>query len=179
MRSVQWSMALVLLIGSGAIYPALSGDKKEQAGEKLSDAMFVMKASEGNMAEIALSKLAMKQAQNDKVREFAQHMIDDHTKANEQLKEIANKHQLKMAQELSKQHKDLHQKLSNIKGREFDGEFMASQVKAHREAANMYESHIKNSQLPEIRAYAQKTLPIVEMHLKKAQEIAAKVDGKQ
>jgi putative membrane protein len=179
MRLIQWSMALLLLVGSGAIYPALSGDKKSQVGEKLSDAMFVMKASEGNMAEIALSKLALKQAQNDKVREFSQHMIDDHMKANEQLKEIAKKHELKTAQELSKQHNDLHQKLANVKGRAFDGEFMSAQVKAHREATNMYESHIKNSRLPAIRAYAQKVLPTIEMHLKKAQELAAKVDGKQ
>ena len=53
------------------------------------DRMFVKKALQGGMAEVQLGQLTLQKSNNDQVKQFAQHMIDDHTKLNDQMKPVA------------------------------------------------------------------------------------------
>ena len=172
MRGIHWFLASLTLVLSATLCPLQSGDKAM-------DAMFVLKASESNMAEVALGNLALKNAENPKVREFAMHMIEDHTKSGEELTNIAKKNGLQVASELNKEHKNTTAKLSNIKGAEFDRQYMDGQVKSHQEAIKLFKSQAKGGQNADVRAFAEKSLPTIEKHLKMAQAVAAQVSGKQ
>jgi putative membrane protein len=175
MSGLKW-IAGVMLCGFLVAPLALqSGEKKNGQKDGDIDTKFVMKASESDIAEIALGKLASQQASNAKVREFAMHMVSDHTKCSEELQTIAKKHNLELAREMSKQHKNTHEKLSKLKGAEFDREYMTGQVKAHQEAVTLFQEQSKSGRNPDLKAFATKSLPTIEKHLKMAQEIAGNV----
>jgi putative membrane protein len=179
MRIVQWSFALLFLGASAWFCPVQSGAQKEkEPAGKGGDAAFVMKASESDLTEIALGRLAMKQAENPKVREFASRMVEDHTKCSQELTTIAKKHNIPVATESSKKHQEMITKLSNIKGADFDRQYMDGQVKAHQSAVKLFQDEAKNGQNPDLKAFAQKTLPDIENHLKHAQQIVSQLGGK-
>ena len=81
---------------------------------------FVEKASIANMAEIQLGQLAVERAQDPQVKQFAQTMIDDHTKAQEQLKTVASSQNIPVPSALDGKHQKLHDKLAKLQGAEFD-----------------------------------------------------------
>ena len=168
MRMNRWSMVAVLVGLSAWLCPVQSGDKN-------GDAKFAWKVSEADIGEIALGKLAVKQAANPQVREFAQHMIEDHTRCSQELTEIAKKNNFKLATELTKECKDIIAKLSIAKGAEFDRQYMDTQVKVHQEAVTLFKTQAKSGQNADLRAFADKGLPGIEKHLQKAQQIAKEI----
>src|SRR4051812_35854329 len=83
------------------------------------DIDFILDAAKGGMAEVELGKLAAQRAQNDEVKKFAQRMVDDHSKANEELKQIAQSKSIKLPEELEAKHKSLMQRLEKLNGPAF------------------------------------------------------------
>jgi putative membrane protein len=139
------------------------------------DAMFMRTASQSSMAEIAHGELATKNASSQEVRNFAQRMVDDHTKANAELKALASKQQTTLPAELGQKHQAMQDKLAKMKGEEFDRAYMQHMVGAHTEAVKLFEQESKNGKDADTRAWAAKTLPVVQEHLKLATAINAKV----
>jgi len=165
--------AAVLAMTFGLIgLPA--GEKEKQPAKAGQDAEFVMKASQSDIAEIALGKLATKNAAGSAVRKFAQHMVEDHSKSSEELKALAGKGNVPLAKGASEKHQAKIDKLSKLQGAEFDRMYMEGQVKAHMEAVKLFRAQAESGQDAGLKAFAAKTLPIIEKHLKMAQEIAAK-----
>jgi putative membrane protein len=108
------------------------------AGMMNADAQrFVREASMGNHAEIQLSQLAVQRAQNQDVREFAQRMIDDHTRAQNQLEQAVRQADLEMPRELGPQHQQIEQRLSGLTGNAFDREYIDVMVQEHQETIEL------------------------------------------
>jgi putative membrane protein len=146
---------------------------------------FVQKAAIDNMAEIQLGQLASKRAESPDVKRFAQQMVDDHTRALDELTTAASRGGVQVARDLDEKHRDIHQRLSTLQGKEFDREYIKSMVEAHESAVEMLDgrSGILNrgtdaapisgtSKLDnEVNQWAAKTLPTVRTHLEKAKEL--------
>jgi putative membrane protein len=98
---------------------------------------FVEKASIVNMAEIQLGQLAAERAQNPQVKQFAQTMVDDHTKAQEQLKTVASSQNIPIPSALDAKHQKLHDKLAKLQGAEFDRAYMDAMVDGHKDAEKL------------------------------------------
>jgi putative membrane protein len=98
---------------------------------------FVEKASIANMAEIQLGQLAAERAQNPQVKQFAQTMVDDHTKAQEQLKTVASNQNIPIPSALDGKHQKLHDKLAKLQGAEFDRAYMDAMVDGHKDAEKL------------------------------------------
>ena len=145
------------------------------AGEKIDDAKFVMKASQGNMAEIMLSKLAEQNAQSPAVKEFARKMVEDHTKSSHELMQIVDKSGHKPAKEIGEEHEQMATKLKDLKGQDFDRHYMMGQLKAHKMAMQLFQSQAQNGQDQHLKAFATKTLPVIQHYAHMAQQIAGKV----
>jgi len=130
--------------GAGSI-----GDSDAQAGtatttgtqaSKVNDVQqFIEKAAIANMAEIQLGQLAQQQAQDPQVKQFAQMMVDDHTKALDQLKAAAGG-QGTIPSALDSKHQKLHDKLAKLHGAEFDRAYMDAMVDAHKDAEKLLKS---------------------------------------
>jgi putative membrane protein len=144
-----------------------------------SDRDFVTRAAQDGMAEVALGELAARQASNNEVKQFAQRMIDDHTKANNELKELASKEGITFPSEVSAKQKALQDRLAKLSGTNFDREYMSAMVKDHDNAVALFEKESRSGSDPELKAWAEKTLPTLREHQKMARDLAGKVSAKR
>jgi len=135
------------------------------------DTEFAMKAAHANMAEVELGKLAHKKAMNDEVKQFARRMIDDHGKSLDELKTIASKKHLTLPSGIDAEHRKLADRLSNMSGSKFDSEYIDAMVDGHRKVASDFRKESQSGADPDLKAYAAKTLPVVEQHLEQAEMI--------
>ena len=136
-----------------------------------SPANFVDEASAAGIAEIETSRMAIGKTSSTDIESYAVEMIKDHTDANRDLKELAQKHDLQVStgeQILGKAKKLM---LQIQEGDSFDAAYAANQVKAHEEAIELFEQQIKNPDSPELKAFAEKYLPKLEMHLVMAKKL--------
>ena len=135
---------------------------------------FWINAAQSGMAEVELGKLAAQKATNAEVKKFAQMMVADHTKANDELKTLAAKNNVKLPTELSSAHKSMLEKLQGLSGAEFDKAYVDGQVDDHETAVDLMEDNAGNSNA-DIKAFATKSLPVMQSHLKMIQGIQDKM----
>ncbi len=136
------------------------------------DKKFVREAAQGGLAEVELGKLATEKASNDEVKKFGQHMVDDHTKAGDELKEVASSKGIQIAQQLSAKDKLTKERLSKLSGEQFDKAYMADMVKDHTQDVADFERESRSGVNPDVKDFAAKTLPTLKDHLRQAREIA-------
>jgi len=138
------------------------------------DKNFIKEASIGGMAEVELSKMAQK-SENADVKRFAARMIEDHSKANEQMATVAAALGIEPPKALDSEHGRLREKLQTLHGKAFDDQYMQAMVEDHDKAVKLFgeEEHFGGN--AELRQFAQKTLPTVEEHQKMALELSHKL----
>jgi len=145
-----------------------------------SDRKFMEKAAQGGMAEVQLGKLATEKASAPEVKQFGQRMVDDHSKANDQLKQLASQKGVTLPTTLDKSAQKEHDRLSKLSGAEFDREYMKHMVSDHKKDVSEFKSEASKAKDADLKQWAQTTLPVLEEHLKLAQtdESIAKNEAK-
>lgn len=139
------------------------------------DETFLRSAAEGSMLEVRLGQVAEKRAQSEEVKKFAKRMVDDHGKALEELKEIGAREHINLPTNISHQHGLKQIALEKLSGPEFDRAYARDMVQDHQQDINEFKRGAATSQKPELKEFAQKTLPTLESHLKEAKEMMAHV----
>jgi putative membrane protein len=139
---------------------------------------FLMKAALGGMAEVEMAKLALERSTNADVRGHAQHMLDDHGKANESLKAIAREKNIPLPDHLTGVHGQMVQKLRDTAAGEFDEAYMKAEVEEHQAAVALYRTAKDSSKDPRMQGFAAQTLPTLERHLQQALEITNKISSR-
>jgi len=139
-----------------------------------SEKTFVKKAAEGGIAEVELGKLATEKAATPEVRQFGQRMIDDHSKANDQLKQVAENQGIPLPTQPSAAEKAEKEKLSKLSGPQFDKAYMSAMLKDHKEDIAEFRHESRSGKDAAVKDFAQQTLPTLESHLKDAESIAPK-----
>lgn len=139
------------------------------------DKAFMTRAAESGMAEVRLGQMAQQKSSNAEVKQFAQRMVTDHTKANNELKQIAQKENVTLPTEPSAKHKELMDKLQKLSGAEFDREYMKTQVEDHQTAVNLFKNEADGGSNANVKAFASKTLPTLKEHLQMARDINGKL----
>lgn len=153
------------------------GSMSGAAGGNVSggDKKFAKTAMEGSMAEIKLGQLATQKASSDDVKQFGQRMVDDHTKLNDQMKPIASQIGVNPPDDVSMKDKALEKKLQGLSGAEFDKTYMAAMVKDHQKDLSEFRKEASSGKSDAVKQAASQGAPIIEEHLKMAQQIAQKV----
>ena len=162
--------ALALSVGFG-LYAA---DKKADGKLSGNDRHFITTAAEDGNAEVELGKIAQQNGASADVKQFGQRMVDDHTKAGQELESIATK--LGMSPPKgpgSKEQGDI-KKFSKLTGEKFDREYAEHMVKDHEKAVSLFEKQSKSGDSDELKAFAAKTLPTLQEHLKMARAMTSK-----
>jgi len=157
---------------ASANYNADEQSEHEHSSKKLGwmDRRFVTKAAESGQDEIALAQLALEHATNPDVKQFAQHMIDDHTQANQQLMTIASEKNVKLDQDDATKDRT-YRKLSKATGNDFDREFVSQMVDEHEKDVKLFEKESQHAKDPEVRQFASSTLPTLRQHLQQVQQL--------
>ena len=158
--------------------PAKPASDKGDAVVTGGDLAFMNDAAPGGMAEVELGKMAASKAQNAEVKAFGQKMVEDHTKAGEELKQIAAQKKVMLPPDVLPAHKQLMEKLSKLSGADFDKEYVAAMVEAHEKDVAAFENVSKTAADADVKAFATKTLPTLKMHLEMIKAMAGKMGVK-
>lgn len=154
--------------------PSDAGDKVVTGG----DLAFMNDAAPGGMAEVELGQMAAKQAQSNEVKQFGARMAADHTKAGDELKQLASQKKVTLPAEMTPKQKEAMEKLAQLKGADFDRAYVMEMVADHEKDVTAFDATAKGATDADVKNYAAKTLPTLKEHLKMIQGIAAKMNVK-
>lgn len=156
-----------------------SRDTSTQARQSVpeADRDFMKAAAEAGHAEVQGARLALSKSTSPEVKTYAQMLVDDHTRANTQLEQLAKSKGVKLPTEPSLMHKGKLQMLKMSKGADFDKRFAEEMgVEAHRKVIELFRDEVANGRDPQIKSFAQETLPKLEHHLELAQQLQNEAD---
>jgi putative membrane protein len=139
------------------------------------DKDFVMKAANGGMAEVAGGQTAVQKATNADVKTFGQRMVDDHGKANDELKQLATTKGLALPTAPDAEHQKKLDELSKKTGKAFDKAYMDDMVKDHEKDVAEFQKESTSAQDPDLKNWVTKTLPTLQDHLRMAKDTQKKV----
>lgn len=135
------------------------------------DSMFVMKAAVGGMLEVQSGTTAQQNGMNGRVKNFGTMLVNDHTKANNELMAIASARGIIPPAELPADKKKHLDDMAKMKGKSFDSHFISMMTTDHKQDIADFEKQANSGTDPELKAFAAKTLPVLKMHLDSVQAL--------
>jgi putative membrane protein len=136
------------------------------------DKAFVKKALEGNIGEIEMGKLALQKSNDDQVKQFAQRMVDDHGKMQDQLKPAAEQMGVKVPDGPSKGQMKSMDKMKALSGDAFDQAYIKDMVKDHKGDDGDFKLEAQSTQNPQLKQLVMQSDQTIESHLQQIQQIA-------
>jgi len=134
---------------------------------------FVKKAAECSMRVVDVGRMAAKKASNEEVRKFGQQMVDDHSKVNTDLKNLATKEGIALPENV-KENAD-QSRLDKLSGADFDHAFMNWAIQDHETAIKEFENESMNGKDEQIKTFATNTLPHLQHHLQMARDLNSRL----
>lgn len=141
------------------------------------DAEFLAKAASGGMLEVELGKQVVARAITPQAKEFAQQMIDDHSKGNAELMALATKKNITLPTTLGDDHQKVLKEVTEEKGVKMDQKYIQEMLEDHEEDVKEYTDAAIKASDPDIKAFAAKTVPMLKMHLDMVTKMKPAVDA--
>ena len=159
----------------GAMLALASAGVAQRSTPSPQDRRFMMTAAQGNMAEVRMGQMAVKRGASQEVRAFGQHMVTDHTRTGTELTQLARQERVTLPRTLDPAHRAAAQQLARRSGEAFDRAFARQMVQDHRTMVNLFRTESRTGRDPQVCAWATKTLPALQEHLRMAQELQEQV----
>jgi len=178
--TIAVTTAVAALMSSGPLVRAAEDDtgkaKTEQTGQLArKDYKFVRDAAQGGLLEVKLGELAKQKGTSPTVQKFGDQMVADHSKANDELKQIASQKGVTLPSELTRREQSEVEHLQKLNGKDFDKAYATRMVKDHQKDIKEFERAAKDCQDSDVKAFAQKTLPTLEHHAQMAQQMESSI----
>ncbi|RJR44296.1 MAG: DUF4142 domain-containing protein [Desulfobacteraceae bacterium] len=171
--------ALILSLALVFCFTLLASGQQKGAEKKADvDQKFVSEAASGGLFEVEAGKLAAERATKPEVKDFAQNMVDDHGKANQELKQIAASKNYNVPAAMNKKDRQDLEKLDKYSGADFDKHYMDMMVKDHKKDVAEFRKYSKEGKDPDLKAWASKKVSALEHHLTMAQDMNRTADTK-
>ncbi|HEX8775853.1 MAG TPA: DUF4142 domain-containing protein [Pyrinomonadaceae bacterium] len=155
-----------------------NNNMNQNATANSADARFMMTAAAGGMAEVEMGRLALERASSDAVKQYAQRMIDDHTKANQDLMQVASTKGITLPTGPDAKHMALMERLRRTTGANFDRMYVKEAgIKDHQNMEKLFRNETIKGKDADVRAFASRTLPAVQDHLRMAREMSGTMSG--
>jgi putative membrane protein len=135
------------------------------------DKEFIKAAGSGSMLEVRLGQYASQNAAAKDVKLFAEHMVDDHSKANEQLHTLATQEPIEIPRALSDDDNKTLERLEKLTGAEFDKAYVSQMVGDHEKDVAAFEKEMSDGSDVSVKAFAEKILPVIKHHLEMAKNL--------
>jgi putative membrane protein len=135
-----------------------------------STASFMTKVADVSMSEVKFGELAKDKAMSPRVKSFAEMMVRDHSKANEELRSLAGRKNVTLPSNISEEHQKKLDDMKKKSGKDFDRAYMSMMVDGHQSAVNDFDSN-KDNKDPDVKDWVNKTLPTLQMHLDSAKAV--------
>jgi putative membrane protein len=156
-------MAIVLLIAGQAMAATTHTHTMSSKGS-MSATNFAKQVAMGGMAEVEISRIATTQGSNADVKSFAQRMVDDHSKANDELKALAQQKSWTLPTDMDAKHKATLARLSKLNGAAFDRAYMKAMMTDHKQTVAMFQRYSRTGTDSDLKAWVDKTLPTIQGH---------------
>ena len=170
--------SMFVAISAIAAVPALAQTGQSGQGQSAKgttpDMAFVKEAAVGGMAEVELGNLAKEKAASNDVKQFGDRMVTDHSKAGDELKAWAQQKNVTLPDKLDPRHQALRDRLARLSGAAFDRAYMREMVTDHQHDVAAFTRESKTEKDADVKAWAGKTLPTLQEHLKLAKDTASK-----
>ena len=136
------------------------------------DVKFTVMANSSNMMELQLSQMATQKATNAAVKDFANMMVQHHTMAAQEMKQLLSSKGAQIPDSaMLPMHRMRMEMLQNLQGADFDKAYMRIMVDAHEEDVDEYEDEVTDANDADIRAFASKMLPTLRQHYARSKEV--------
>jgi putative membrane protein len=135
---------------------------------------FVAEAAQGGMTEVELSKVALNKGSNADVKQFANMMIQDHTKANTELESIAKSKGMRISPSLDAEHSSIVTTISSKSGKAFDQAYVQQMAADHDKTINLFQNEANDTD-KDFAPFAAKTLPVLQGHKEMVASLASKM----
>jgi len=132
---------------------------------------FMTKVSDVGMTEVKLGQMAQDKATSQRVKDFGAMMVKDHTAAGDELKNMARQKNVTLPETMSNDHQKKTDDLNKKTGKDFDKAYIKAMVDGHQSAVSDFEKASKNTKDADVKAWVDKTLPTLRMHLDSAKAI--------
>lgn len=175
----------VLTLGLGILYGPLivtaqntSGDHIDTGANEMLrslDKAFAISAAQGGIAEVKMGRLAAEKASAPDVKAFGQQMVDDHTKANDQLASVVKQEYMILPSDLTAKDEAMYNRLAKLSGVAFDKAYVADMLKDHDADVKEFQKEVRRGKDPNIKNFAEQTLPVLQEHLEKIKSIHSKL----
>jgi putative membrane protein len=152
-----------------AVNPANTNAKQSTLSS--SDREFMSEAATGGLMEVELGRLAAQKAQSADVKKFGQKMVDDHSKANTELKQLASSKGVTLPADLTSEQKEERDKLAKLSGAEFDHKYIELMVEDHDKDVKAFQDEANAAGDPDLKAFVTRTLPTLQEHQRMAHAI--------
>ena len=137
------------------------------------DKNFVMQAGQIGMLEVQLGRLAVQRGSSAGVKQYGQEMVEEHTRANQELMQLVMQKGVKLPTEMSTQNKALMDRLSGLSGTSFDSAYKQAMIESHNQAIALFQAQSQQGQDPELKAWATQKLPNLQAHLQMVNQMLA------
>jgi len=132
---------------------------------------FMTKVADVGMTEVKLGQMAQDKATSQRVKDFGAMMVKDHTAAGDELKNMAKQKNVTLPETMSNDHQKKTDDLNKKTGKDFDKAYMKAMVDGHQSTVSDFEKASKNTKDADVKAWVDKTLPTLRMHLDSAKAI--------
>jgi len=129
------------------------------------DTDFAVEIADASMLEVQLGQLAVANASSSEVKQLGQTMIDDHTKANEELKTLAQQKNITLPGALSDESQKHYEDLAKKTGTDFDKEYTDMMVKGHKHVLDKLKKEAEKGNDADVKAWASGKISTIEHHL--------------
>lgn len=153
-------------------------EDSEMEDQKVNQSDFMTEAASNGMFEVEAGRLAATQATNPEVKKFAQMMVTDHTAANKELMDLAQKKAITLPDSMGQNHMDHMKELREKKGADFDKAYMDKMETTHNDAVSLFEGASEDMEDADVKAFATNKLPKLRQHYDGAQKLNETVKNK-
>jgi putative membrane protein len=154
--------------------PVRRGASADRVGDReitQMDRQWAMKTAQNGIAEVELGRLAQEKGSSAHVKDFGRRMVEDHSKANDELKAIASRKGIDLPAATDAKHKAAIDRLSKMSGVQFDRAYIQEMRKEHKHDVAHFEKGSNSLHDADLKSFAANTLPKLREHLKQAQEM--------
>lgn len=135
------------------------------------DLQFVSSATQAGLKQVELSRHAAGKATTPEIKQFAATLVADHSKANEELKQLAQAKGIQIPGALEDGQQDIINRVNKQTGAGFDQEYIAEMISDHKKSIKLFEDGLLKLQDGPMKAFATKTLPVLKHHLQEAEAL--------
>jgi putative membrane protein len=176
MSAIRGVSSLTVLLMGGQFAFGATENKPENRGQlSEKDYKFACEAAKGGMMEVKAGELAKTKSADPNLKQFGEKMVADHSKAGDELKEIAARKGATLPTELDTDQQRFINKLQNLTGKDFDKAYADEMVDDHKKDLKEFQKAAEKTEDADLKNFAAKTVTVIAQHLEHAQHMSANV----